>query len=240
MKTYRMNSLMAGALYFLGTVFGISSAVFGGEAINSIVAGNPLAGIVLMDLLASNSSQMTIGSFLILMMGVSLAAMTVFLYPLFKKDSRELALGMLIFRGALEGAYYIITTMGFLTLMLLGKVYVAGGADSAALMSLGSVFYQLQSLMGPVGTIVFLIGATCLYVSFYRTQLIPRWLSIWGLVGIVPYLAYALLHFFDLDNGIGPYLQVLLGLQEMAMALWLVVKGFDQKAVARLLARSAQ
>ena len=58
-----------------------------------------------------------------------------------------------------------------------------------------------MDILGPVGTILFLIGATCLYLSFYRTRLIPRWLSVWGLIGVVPYMAYALLHFFRLDNG---------------------------------------
>ena len=40
------------------------------------------------------------------MMGISLVAMTVFLYPIFRKDSKELAAGMLLFRGALEGTFY--------------------------------------------------------------------------------------------------------------------------------------
>ena len=76
---------------------------------------------------------------------------------------------------------------------------------------MGNVLYQFQDFVGPVGTLVFLIGTTCLYVSFYRTRLIPRWLSIWGLIGVVPYAAYALLHFFHLDTGYGFYLQMVLG-----------------------------
>lgn len=59
------------------------------------------------------------------------------------------------------------------------------GADSAALQSMGSVLYQFQDLLGPVSTVVFIIGATCLYISFYRTRLIPRWLTVWGLIGKV-------------------------------------------------------
>jgi hypothetical protein len=43
------------------------------------------------------------GAFLILVMGLSLAAMPLFLYPLFRKDSEPLAMGMVVFRGALEG-----------------------------------------------------------------------------------------------------------------------------------------
>ncbi len=235
MKTYRMNAVMAGALYFLGTVFGITSAVVGGEVISSIVTNKPLSGLDLLDLVATNSSRVTGGSFLILLMGISLVAMTIFLYPIFRKDSEELATGMLLFRGALEGTYYFVSTMVFLTLVLLGNEYVATGSDSTALQSMGNVFYQFQSLIGPVGTIIFLIGATCLYISFYRTRLIPRWLSVWGLIGVVPYMAYALLHFFHIDNSVVFYLQMVLAPQELVMGAWLVIKGFNQAALKELM-----
>lgn len=226
-----MNAVMAGALYFLGTVFGILGAVIGGEVLTSVVTGAPLAGVDMLGLVAANASRLTGGAFFTLMMGISLVAMTVFLYPVFRKDSEELALGMLLFRGALEGATYLMSTLGILILVAFGNEYVAAGADSAALRSIGKVSYQLLDIKGAVDPIVFLIGATCLYLSFYRTRLIPRWLTVWGLVGVVPYLAYAVLHFFHLDNGIGFYLQMVLAPQELVMGLWLVVKGFSPSAI---------
>ncbi len=231
MKTYRMNAVMAGALYFLGTAFGVLGAVIGGEVLSSIISGTPLTGVDVLGLVAANSSQLTGGAFFTLLMGISLVAMTVFLYPIFRKDSEELALGMLLFRGALEGAWYFVTTLSILVLVALGNEYVATGANSAALQSMGNVLYQFQDLLGPVGTIVFLIGATCLYISFYRTRLIPRWLSVWGLIGVVPSMAYALLHFFHMDNGIGFYLQMVLAPQEIVMGIWLMIKGFNQAAL---------
>ncbi|MBE0633385.1 DUF4386 domain-containing protein, partial [Candidatus Bathyarchaeota archaeon] len=191
MKTYRMNAVMAGALYFLGTVFGVLSTVVGGDVLSSIVGGKPLVGVDMLGLVAANSSPLNWGAFLVLMMGISLVAMTIFLYPIFRKDSKELAVGMLLFRGALEGSYYLVGALGLLTLVALGNEYAAAGASSAALQSMGTVLYQFQDFIGPVGSIVFLIGATFLYISFYRTKLIPRWLSVWGLIGVVPYFAYA-------------------------------------------------
>ena len=203
MKTYRMNAVMAGALYFLGTVFGVVGGVIGGEVLTSLISGTPLAGVDMLGLVAANSSRLTGGAFFTLMMGISLVAMTVFLYPIFRKDSEELAMGMVLFRGALEGTSYFLSTLGFLTLVALGNEYVATGADSAALQSMGNVLYQFQDRLAAVGPIVFLIGATCLYLSFYRTRLIPRWLTVWGLIGVVSSMASALLHFFHMDNGLG-------------------------------------
>lgn len=83
MKTYRLNAVMAGALYFFGTVFGVTSTIVGGEVLSSIVSGQPLVDVDMLGLIAANSSQLTLGAFSILMMGISLTAMTVFLYPIF-------------------------------------------------------------------------------------------------------------------------------------------------------------
>ena len=206
---------------------------------SSLVQTNPLTGGGLLDLVADDSSRILVASFLILLMGISLVGMTAFLYPIFKKDNEELAMGMLLFRGAMEGVYYFITTISFLVLLAVGNEYVSTGSDSTALQSLGNVIYKFQDQLGPLGAILFLIGATCLYTSFYRTKLIPRWLSVWGLIAVVPYMAYAILHLFGMDNGIGFYLQMLLAPQEMIMALWLIVKGFNSDALKKLLAKNA-
>jgi hypothetical protein len=238
MNTYRMNSVMAGVLYFLGTVFGVLSAVIGGEVLSSLNTGKPLVGVDMLGLVVANSSRITGGAFLILMMAISLVAMTIFLYPIFRKDSEELALGMVLFRGALEGTGYLVSTFGFLALVVLGNEYIVTGAGSTLLQSMGNVLYQFQDRIAPVNSIIFLIGTTCLYLSFYRTRLIPRWLSVWGLIGVVLYMTYALLHFFHMDNGIGFYLQMVLAPQEMVMAVWLIVKGFNSSAIAALLAKT--
>ena len=237
MKTYRKNAVMAGALYLLGTVFGILGGIIGGEVLTSLISGQPLAGVDMLGLVAANSSRLTGGAFFTIMMGISLMAMTVFLYPIFRKDSEELAMGMVLFRGALEGTWYFISTLSILALVTLGNEYIATGADSAVLQSIGNVLYQFQDRLAPVGSIVFLIGAVCLYVSFYRTRLIPRWLTIWGLIGVIPYLVNALLRFFQIAAG-GMYLEIPLAIQELVMGLWLIIKGFSPSAIAALTAKT--
>lgn len=235
MKNYRFNAVMVGVLYIMGTIFGILSTVFGGELISSIVKTNLLNSAELFNAITSTLPKLIGGSFLIFLMGVSLVMMTIFLYPIFKKDSEELALGMVIFRGTLEGVWYFVTTLSVLFLFTLGNEFVANGSYSDNLRSTISAVYQFQSLLGPLGTMFFLIGATCIYISFFRTRLIPRWLSIWGLFGVLPYMAYAILHFFGMDKGFGLYLQMILAPQEMVMALWLIFKGFNCNSIENLM-----
>ncbi len=231
MKTYRMNAVMTGVLYFLGTVFGILSGVIGGEALSSLSLGKPLVGVELLELVAANSTRITSGAFLILMMGISLSAMTIFLYPVLRKDSEVLAAGTVLFRGAIEGAFYLLSTLGFLAMAVVGAQSIATNADSTVLRSIANFLYGFQGRIGAAGTIFFLFGAVCLYISFYRTRLIPRWLTIWGLIGVVAYMASTLLKFFNLDSGFGFYLEMVLAPQEMVMAAWLIIKGFNVVAI---------
>jgi hypothetical protein len=228
MKTYRIHAVMAGVLYVLGTVGGILSIV--------VVGGFPDEDFLTR--IAGDPSRLTLGAFFILIMGLSLAAMTVFLYPLFRKDSEPLAMGMVLFRGALEGTGYILAAVSWLLLGALSKELAAPGADAAALRVVGDVVLQVSIKNGDIGIFVFIIGAVCLYTSFYRTRLIPRWISVWGLIGAVPYVVYGLLHLFDMAPGLG-FLQVPLAVQEMVMGAWLIVKGFSPAAIASLPAQPA-
>jgi hypothetical protein len=223
MKTYRMNAVMAGGLYVLGTVAGVLSVV--------VVGGFPDEDFLAR--IAADPSRLTLGAFFILIMGFSLAAMTLFLYPLFRKDSEPLALGMLIFRGPLEGTCYILSALSWLLLGALSVEITAAGADSAALQAVGDVMLQVTDKLGDIVTFSFLTGAVCLYTSFYRTRLIPRWLSGWGLIAAVPYLVHYLLHFFDIDPGL-MLLVVPLAVQEMVMGLWLIIRGFNQATLEEL------
>jgi len=214
---------MAGALYILGTVAGILSRI----TIGGFPDENFLAGM------AVDPSRLTLCAFFILIMGFSLAAMTLFLYPLFRKDSKPLAMGMVLFRGAFEGTWYILSALIWVTLGGLITEIASAGTDSAALQAIGNIVFQADGKLGDIGTVAFIIGAACLYTSFYRTRLIPRWLSVWGLVAAVPYLVYYLLHFFGIDIGM-LFLVLPLAVQEMVMGLWLIIKGFSLDAVKDL------
>lgn len=234
-KTYRMNSFMAGSLYILGTIFGVVAAATGGQIVSSSVTDQGFAGGELLRVAAEDASGLSGAALLILLMGISLASMTIFLYPLFRQDSEELALGMLLFRGALEGVYYFLVALVLLTMAALGTEYVATGSDIAALRAMGHVLLKLQGFVGHGGTFLFLVGAICLYVSFYRTRLIPRWLAIWGLIGVVPYMANAALHILSFETGgIGLYIEMPLAVQEIVMGLWLLIAGFNKEALKAL------
>jgi hypothetical protein len=225
-KNHRISAVLTGVLYIIGTAAGILSVA---------VTGDLLAGDDFIHRIAANPSPLYMGAFFILIMGLSLAAMPIVLFPIFKKRNEALAMGMVVFRGPIEGSTYILFVVNWLLLGAFSKELVASGSNAAALQIIGNVMHQANTIMSPVLSIVFIVGSTMLFVLFYLTKLIPRWLSLWGLIGAVFYIAVAFFKFFDLNLQVD-FLYVPLAVQEMVMALWLIIKGFNQGALRELMA----
>jgi hypothetical protein len=83
--------------------------------------------------------------------------------------------------------------------------------------------------------VVFCLGALMLYYLFYRSKLIPRWISGWGFIAILIHPTTGFLIFVP-SHKCFFYNQVVvdlpIGLQEMVMAIWLIVKGFNSFSIA--------
>ena len=91
--------------------------------------------------------------------------------------------------------------------------------------------------------LTFGIGALMYYIVFYQYRLVPRWLSVWGLVGITLTIISALLVMFHLILLLSGTIQIILHMpilpQELVLAVWLIVKGFNPSAVASGAAKTA-
>ena len=90
--------------------------------------------------------------------------------------------------------------------------------------------------MNTILIIVFSLNALMLYTVFYQSRLIPRWISIWGFIAILLHLSTALLLLFRVVDSrhrrSSMVFNLLILVQEMVMAVWLIVKGFNPAAIA--------
>ena len=212
----KRTAKFVGVLYIIGTVAGVLSVVF---------AGSILSDPNYLIKLSENQNQILIGSFFVLTMGISLAMMSVMLFPILKKYNEALAVGAVVFRGALEAAIYIAIVISWLLLLTVSQEYVKAGApDASHFQTLGTLLLKTTEQIGSILDIVFSLGALMIYYVLYQSKLIPRWLSVWGLIGAILYLASGLFAMFHVDFSI---LEAPLALQEMVMAVWLIVKGFN-------------
>jgi len=138
-------------------------------------------------------------------------------------DHREdLVMGYVVLRGAIETVLYIFTALGWLLLIALGTQ-----PDAAPLA--GFVRTGVAVTWDQLVAIPFALGALMFYVLLFRSRLVPRWLSAWGLMGAVLYIVPPLGSMFGLSLGL---LMAPLAVQEMVMAVWLIAKGFNPREVA--------
>lgn len=222
MNASRRAAISAGILYIIGTVTGVLSVVFIGTAIEP---GGYLTYI------AANEQQVILGSLCILTMGVALALIPVVLYPVLKKLNQTLAIGYIVFRSALETFTYIVSVLVILLLVTLSREAIIGGAELAGSEVVGALLVHVDMWISAILGVVFIIGALMFYTILFQFRLVPRWLSGWGLIAAVPYLAAGFLVMFGFVEHMSDLftmLQMPLALQEMILALWLIIRGFNR------------
>jgi len=226
--TNRTTATIVGVLYIIGTVAGVLSV--------PLLGGIPGAPDYL-TMVASNPSQVALGALLIVVMGLALAMVPAMMFPILKRWNEALAIGYVIFRGALETFTYMALALCWLLLVVVSQQAAASGVVvTSQFGSLGILLVKAQDPIIAVGGIVFGLGALMFYSLLYQARLIPRWLSGWGIVAAVAYAAAGLTAMFGttLDILLMPML-----LQEMVMAVWLIVKGFNASAIAPGAAKTA-
>ena len=225
MNTYRKSAIIAGALWIIGTVAGILSF--------------PFLGIVdkpdYLTKIAANENQVIIGALLLLIMALACAGIAIWLYPVLKKQNQALALGSVGFR-IIENVLGIVSAICLLSLVPLSQEFVKAGAPVASyFQTLGTLLLGARDSISNIHLIPFCIGALMYYYVSYQSKLIPRWLSGWGLVAIIINLASALLVLFHLIGDFSTaqvVLSIPIGVQEMVLGVWLIVKGFNPSAIA--------
>jgi hypothetical protein len=233
MNTYRGTAIVVGVLYIIGTVAGVLSVVV---TMPILGASDYLAKV------AASANQLTVGALLVLLMGLALAMVPVMLFPVFRKINEALAVGYVVFRGALETVGYIAGVIPWLFLLIAGREYVASGApDASYFQILGSLLKEGSDSISPIRGIVFSLGALMLYYLLYQSKLIPRWISAWGVFAVLLSMAANFLTMFRLQSTTSTMDTVMnlpLFLQEMVMAVWLIVRGFSPSAIASLYAKT--
>jgi hypothetical protein len=221
MNANKKTARAVGGAFVIGTVAGILSRVVTGPIQN---ARDYLMGV------PASETRLVVGALFVVVMGLALAMVPVLMFPILRKRNEALALAYVVFRGGLETVTYLAIATGWLLLVPISQIYAQAGAwDASNAQALGTLLLEAKEI-GSVLAIVFCLGALIFNYLLYQTELVPRWLSGWGLIAIVPYLAAGLLVMFGIIHALSPIYAILnlpLALQEIVLAVWLIVRGFN-------------
>ncbi len=215
--TMRKASLAAGTLFVLAT----------GATLSAAVLLPALTGADYLTRMADHPDRTAGAALLYLVAAAGSVGIAVVLYPVLKGFDATLAAGSVVFR-TIEAVFYSAGVVSLLSVLSLAQDL--GGvpdADRAAYRTMADSLLAAREHAAVVGVFAFTVGAFMYYVVFYRARLVPRWLSGWGMAGAASMMIAAVLAVYS-DTPVTGYvlLAAPIGLQEMALALWLLLKGF--------------
>ena len=216
MDSTRRTATIVGALFLVAMV----ASLVGGALVDGVFAAPDYLARA-----AGSPATLTTGVALELVNALAVLLIATALFPVFKRQGEGAALGYVGFR-LLEAVTLAAAAFIPVTLVSLGRA--STGADAAALSSfevLGNQLLRMRAgLLGILVPLFFCLGAVLLYNWLLRSKLLPRFIPIWGLVGVV---GIAALNLLNVGTTVAMVLALPIILNEVFLGVWLMVKGFD-------------
>lgn len=172
-----------------------------------------------------NDNPVIVGGLLEIIVALSGIATAVILYPLLKKYGNRLALGLVASR-ILEASTMFAGVAFLLTVVSLHQQGAGAQVTSQALVTLYDRIFLLGQGCIPA------INDLLLGLLLYRSRLVPRGLSLIGIIGALPlvagYLA-VLFGFIDQRSPLAALSALLVALFEFSLGIYLLIKGLRNK-----------
>jgi len=186
---------------------------------------------------SAHANQVTLGALLELVLVISVVGTATTMYPILRKYNETIALWHVYFRF-LEAVIITVGIISVLTLLTLSQNFVAtGGEDPTGYQASGIILIAIHDwtfMLGPL----FMLGINTIMYSyiFYKSNLVPRFLALLGMLGAVLVFINALLVLFGVVEQISAWgiLALPVAAFEMILAVWLLLKGFNESALSSL------
>lgn len=222
MGSNRKTAIIVGLLFIIATVSPIVSIIF----IGSIYEPDYLTAV------SANENQVLIGVLLLLTMTASIVLIPIMMFPILKKHNETLALGYVGAR-IFEGFFSAVNIINILSLLSLSREFVNAPAPFVSFFQTSGALIIAAFDWGSI-LLDFPFTLSVLVFNFllYKSKLVPRWLSVLGLIGGALWLATTPFRMFDLFPSSLEFLAIIIAAQEMIFAVWLIVKGFSSSAIS--------
>ena len=125
---------------------------------------------------------------------VGIIALTALLYVVLRDQNRAVALVALGLWLA-EAVMLAVSTLGVYALLTAERGVCEGGAPAAShYQTLGTLFLGVDQHAGDIAMLFFCVGAFLWYYLLFRSRVVPRALSVWGLLAVPPVLVATLMY----------------------------------------------
>lgn len=225
MNSYKKHAIVAGALILLGIVTGVLSIVPSVEGTNYLSETYP------------NRNQVLTGAVFQFLLVPIYLGFSLIVYEIIKTYKKNLAIGIVGFR-IIASVFQLIGVILLPVFILVSQKYLAAESPNVIyLETLGELLKLGRDLSNHVGVILATgLGNLILYFIFYKTKLIPLWLTWWGIIGNTLAMFSSFLILFGTIEVVSVSFGIItlpLVLQEIVFAIWLIRKGFNLQYLAQ-------
>ncbi len=221
MSSNKKTAAIVGTLFLTAMV---ASLVGGGLVESAISAPNHLVT-------SENETLLIVGMLLELVNAIAVVGIASLMFPILKRYNESMAVGYLGFR-LVEAVFCSMIVIAPLSLMTLSREYLKAGISDVQFRAAGILaVVERASVANLLILVFFCLGAFLLYSLLYQTKLLPRFISVWGLVAVVSVLVINLLSLkLEVDMGISMIFALPIILNEVFMGIWLIARGFNPVA----------
>jgi hypothetical protein len=207
------QSRILGGLFLAGfLVYGSGSSI-----VASLVRGPDFLNTI-----APLKTLLALGAFLMILNTAVDIAKAVLFFPILERHSKRTALTY--FAALISQVVFL--SIGALAILMLIPLSERSGEPGAA--TLGTILVGLNGVAYQVGQMTLGVGAIFVCALLFKTRLVPRWLAVSGLIGYTSHVAGTIAELFGVE--IGLYLTMPGFFFELALPLWLLIKGFHRQA----------
>ena len=175
--------------------------------------------------IAENPSFLRANILADMLTALGVAFLGAILFITLRKQNEKIALTALSFY-ILEGALLAASRMATFSLLHISQEFISAGQPEN-LLAFGNLAIEAMDFVGDtLHMLAFCPGAILFYYLLYKSSVVPRWLSLWGLITILPLLAGTLTAVFGIDLPFilfVPYVPF-----EFVIGLWILVKGVPE------------
>ena len=158
--------------------------------------------------------------------GVGIA---IFLYSFIKKYNQRLAIAYLAIAG-INFTIIVVSNIIHVSLLSLSEEFaVTTAATTDHFTTLAQMLHEAYYWTHFLMLMLYSLGGLVLYYFLFKTRLIPRWLSIWGILASIVVFFGGALQLADIK--VSGLLFVQNGIYILTFIIWLLVKGFNPKYI---------
>ena len=180
-----------------------------------------------------NQGAVELGSLLWSINNIGIVFIAVFAFPVLRKLDEALAVGYLASR-IIEGTIMMVGIVATLLLIPLSQEFLQAGAPHGSwFLTLGDVLKQAKFLgLSEVSALLLGLGGCLFTWMLFRYRLVPRFISVVGLIGYALVFLYSIVGWFGLidltpgASGWGVLAFPVAVFEIILLPFWLLFKGF--------------